>query len=84
MSTLLQIFTCAFDNCHHHHCCRPHHHHHFRNINFVYDIDHIYVLWIENSSESNPDSYDATKQLHRKHRKNPVEAFSIATALVAS
>ena len=47
-------------------------------------MDHIYVLWIENSSESNPDSYDATKQLHRKHRKNPVEAFSIATALVAS
>ena len=27
----------------------------------IYDIDHIYALQIENSSESDPSSYEATK-----------------------
>ena len=32
-----------------------------KHLRFVYDIDHVYVLRIENTIESDPRSYEATK-----------------------
>ena len=37
----------------------------------VYDINnHIYALWIKNTSESDPCSYEATKAVAKKGQKN--------------
>ena len=35
--------------------------HYMKKVGCVYDIDHMYVLRIENTSESDPHSYEATK-----------------------
>ena len=35
----------------------------------VYDIDHMYALQIENTSESDPHSYEATKAVAKKAQK---------------
>ena len=35
----------------------------------VYDLNHMYALWILNTSESNPQSYEATKAVAKKAQK---------------
>ena len=40
-----------------------------KRVRCVYDIDHMYALWIENTSESDPHSYEATKAVAKKAQK---------------
>ena len=37
-----------------------------KRVRCVYDIDHMYALWIENTSESDPHSYKATEAVLAK------------------
>ena len=36
---------------------------------YIYDIDHMYALQVENGSESDPRSYEATKAVAKKAQK---------------
>ena len=40
-----------------------------KRVRCVYDIDHMCALWIENTSESDPHSYEATKAVAKKAQK---------------
>ena len=37
-----------------------------KRVRCAYDIDHMYAQWIENTSESDSHSYEATKAVAKK------------------
>ena len=40
-----------------------------RTVEFLYDINHMYALWIEKTSERDPRNYEATKAVAKKVQK---------------
>ena len=45
-------------------------------VEFVYDINHMYALWIEKTSERDPRSYEASKAVAKKAQKKHSEALT--------